>query len=99
MAVVEKVPTFKFVSALLATPSISQLLEDFPLENDYIAAQLTLYYEKLGIYEVDPISQRKLIANSIKIQLFNNHGIHRKILELKRAQEEQNSRKRRQGLT
>lgn len=91
---IKNVPTREYIRKILSEPSIHKVIESWSLEYDVMTNAITAYLEKMGIFEINPITQKKIIVDTVISQLHNNPIIQKRIVELKRMQDENISRKR-----
>lgn len=94
---ITEIPTKAFILQVLKDPSISKIIENWSVEYEVIADSISEYLEDMGVYRINPVTQRDLIIETTKSQLFNNSKIQNRIRELAQLANEQIARKRKTG--
>lgn len=93
---ITNIPTKNFILQLLSDASITKLTEHMNIDNEIIVKEIVDYYKRLGIHEINPVTHKQLILNSVKAHLTNNPSIITLVIENLKAQEELMSRRKRQ---
>ena len=90
-------PTYKYVLKLLNDPTVLKVVEGWYIDFDFLATQITKFLESMGLYEVNPVRHKTIVLRTIHSQLLHNVEIQNKLHEIRKAQEENNQRKRTLG--
>ena len=94
---VVRIPIKKYIQILLMQPPIFHMIEGWAVEKPIIVAAITEYFEKLGINDADPLTEKKQVIKTIKSQLRHNMKILVRKRELKKLEAEASSRRKKQA--